>query len=142
MNQDVNNEGEWLGIALYQGEIFLITGILAEFILDYRAYDPEYSSSRESSGFRGGVLTLTPNNISQFLSMLNARALTMTEMESLANSATDGSELLAFIDFDSQQYVHSYYDLALEEYIPQGWHGVLGNPRQKLKEVYSMRLSE
>ena len=138
----MNNGGEWLGIALYQGKIFLIMGILAEFILDYKAYDPEYSSSRESSSFRGGILTLTPNNISRFLSTLNARALTMSEIGSLANSATDESELLAFIDFDSQQYVHSYYDLALEDYIPQGWHGVLGNPRQKLQEIYSRRLSE
>jgi hypothetical protein len=142
MNEDTNNEGEWLGIALYQGAIYLITGILVEFILDFGAYDPEYSSSRESSSFRGGVLTLAPDNISQFLSTLNARALTMPEVESLANSATDKFELLAFIDFDSQQYVHSYYDLALEEYIPQGWHGVLGNPRQKLKEIYSRKLSE
>ena len=135
----MNNDVEWFGVALHQGKLYLITGILADFILDYRAYDPEYCAKNASADFRDGILTVTVDNIPQFLRALKARLLTTHEGRLLAESAVNEPELLAFIDFDSHRYIHSYYHLELEDYIPKKWRGALGNPRQELKRLYHIR---
>lgn len=135
----MNSDMEWIGVAAFQGKLYLISGTLAEFILDYMAYDPEFCMSGNGSNFRGGVLTVTSDNVQQFLKAMQFRTITMREGELLADSATDNSKFLAFIDFDCKKYVHSYYDLALEDYVPKGWHGVMGDPARELKRWNSSR---
>jgi hypothetical protein len=135
----MTTEEEWWGIALYQGNLYALTGILAEFILDYPAYDPDFSASPNAASFRGGALRVTQENIPQFLQALKARVLTPQDVQSFLDSLVDESRLIAFIDFDSRQFVHSYYDLALEDYIPKGWRGKLGNPREEILRRYHNR---
>jgi hypothetical protein len=135
----MSDEEEWAGVAIHQGQPYLITGMLAEFILDYRAYDPQFSASGGAAEFRGGVLTATSHDAVPFLRAMKARTLTPQEADSLAHSGTDAPELLAFMDFDARRYVHSYYDLPLERYVPKGWRGALGDPREALRNWSSRR---
>lgn len=136
----MNDEDEWLGVAVHHRVPYLIRGVLAEFILDYQAYDPEFSTSASATTFRGGVLTVTADVALQFLRALKARSLSREEARVLVHSS-NAPELLVFIDFDLKRFVHSYYDLALEDYIPTGWRGSLGDPRYALKNWYSQWIS-
>jgi hypothetical protein len=135
----VNNEDESLGVALYQRELYAITGTLAEFILDYAAYDPTFSREPDAASFRGGVLTVTQLNVPQFLRAMKARPLTPQEATSWSDSTGAGPDVLAFIDFDSRRFVHSYYDLPLEQYVPKGWHAALGNPHEEIRSWCSKK---
>lgn len=136
----MSGDHEWLGVAVYHRVPYLISGILAEFILEYQAYDPVFSASASAKTFRGGVLNLTPDNVPQFLRALKARPLSREEVRALVDSSNI-PEFLVFIDFDVRRYVHSYYDLPLEDYIPTGWHGNLGDPCSALKNWYSQWIS-
>lgn len=134
---DQTEEQEWPGVAVYRGQLYAISGILAEFILDYQAYDPEWCAKAVAAAFRGGILTITAETIPRFLRVMKARHLTAQEGQELAHSNVNEPDLLAFIDFDRQRYVHSYYDLPLEKYVPKGWRGALGDPRAALRQWYT-----
>jgi hypothetical protein len=59
---------------------------------------------------------------------MRGRPLSDEELRS-RNSTTDfDPELIAYIDFDRRRFVHAYYDLPLEDYVPRGWKGSLGDP--------------
>lgn len=131
----MSGEEIWNGVAVYQQTPNLISGILAEFILDYRAFDPAFCTSKSAASFRGGVLTVTADVFPQFLRALSARPIPPHEVSHLVDSS-NALEILVFVDCDSQLYVHSYYDLALEDYVPRGWRGELGDPAQALKQWY------
>jgi hypothetical protein len=122
---------EWLGVVRYQGELYLVKGILAELILDYLAWDPAFSEDDGVAEFRNGLLTVTDENAPQFLQALAARRLAPAEVAALLRPTTP--ELLVFMDFDARRYIHSYYDLPLEKYVPKGWRGHLGDPRHELE---------
>ena len=124
---------EWTAIARRRGEFFALTGVLADFILDYQRYDPAIRTDPYRVHFRGGLLTATSENAAEFLHALGARRLPADELRSILGSSTP--DLLAFIDFDTRRYVHSYYDLPLEDYVPTGWRGRLGDPREELRAV-------
>jgi len=123
---------EWLGVVQYQRTFYGIIGIVAEFILDYHAYDPTFDESAGAANFRNGLLTVDVDNAQSFISALNGRRLTSADIDSFIRAPTE-PDLMVFIDFDAKRYVHSYHDMLLEKYVPKGWKGVLGDPRQELR---------
>jgi hypothetical protein len=131
MNDD---EEEWTGVATHEGRPFTITGNLGEFILDYASYDPAFVATGDMRGFRDGLVTVTADTAPRFLAALHAVPMTGEDVRALIESDQNEIDLLAFIDFDARRYIHSYYDLALEDYLPKGWHGALGDPRKALDE--------
>lgn len=129
-----DDEGEWIGVATHNGRAFTIKGNVGEFILDYAAYDPASVAKAEVGLYRDGLVTATTETATQFLKALHATPMTRVGIRALIESSQDEADLLAFIDFDARRYIHSYYDLALEDYLPKGWHGALGDPRKALDE--------
>jgi hypothetical protein len=123
---------EWLGVVKYQQEFYAVTGITAEFILDYHAYDPTFDESTGAADFRNGLLTVDVNNAQSFINALNGRRLTSADIDNLIQSPTE-PDLIFFIDFDAKRYVHSYHDMMLEKSVPRGWKGLFGDPRQELR---------
>jgi hypothetical protein len=128
------DDEDLLGVAIYQGAVYTLLGVLVDFMPDYQAYDPEGSATEEAREFREGVLTLSVEAAPRFLRALNAKLLTRDQAEFLA-SKTDEPELTFFVDFDSRRFVHSYFDLAFEDYCPRGWKCLLGRPQEELTKV-------
>lgn len=126
---------QWRGIATYRGSTYALTGTIGDFILDMKAYDP--TSAGGGATFRLGVLTVDNDNAVLFLRALNAQQ--MPSGEAVARAKELGSDLIAYIDFDSRRFVHSYYDLPLEDYVPKGWRGSLGDPVEALTHRISAR---
>jgi hypothetical protein len=78
-------------------------------------------------------MCVNPDNVSSFLQALNARELTPEQVRDMSERTPDRVDLIAFIDFDANRFVHSYYDLALEDYVPRRWHGALGAPWEDIQ---------
>ncbi len=136
-DDDDDDVEEWTGIARRGGEFFALTGILPEFILDYKSYDPASQTEPRGAAFRDGVMTVTTENGDGFVRALKGRRLSISELRRIVDSSTP--DLLALIDFDTRRYVHSYYDLPLEDYVPSGWRGRLGDPREELGKLLPPR---
>lgn len=134
-----DGDEEFEAVVVSGRRFHVICGTLAELILDYRKYDPEFANDPSAHSFRGGVLTATSDNASTFLRALRARELSMAEAAAMAETDASDRELLALIDFDSKLYIHAYYDLPLENYVPDGWRGVLGDPREALgRQIHNL----
>ena len=130
---------DWAGLAVSDGKLYQLSGSLADFVLDYASYDPVFSSGPKKQSFRNGVLTLTHENVSQFLDALHARALGSQEVERWIDSKAEGNTFIAFIDLDSKRFVHSYFDLPLEDYVPRGWKSQLSDPSAAVRQWLQRR---
>ncbi len=119
---------EWVGLAVSEGKLYQLSGSLADFILDYASYDPVFSSGPKTHSFRNGVFTLTHENVPQFLDALHARPVESQEVDRWIDAKTEENTFIAFIDLDAKRFVHSYFDLPLEDYVPRGWKSQLSDP--------------
>jgi len=130
---------EYVGFVKFGDELFKVRGILAEFILDYEKNDPAFVKSPLVNSFRAGLLKVSEANAPEFLHVLNAEKM-LPEKGHIAEMIDKaGDELIAFIDFDARNYVHSYFDLPLEDYLPKKWTGCLGDPIQPVRQWIDSR---
>jgi hypothetical protein len=119
-----------LGCIKYLGRYELYLMPIAYWILNYKKYDPEYDPAKWESVFRDNILNVTDGEITGYLNSITGDKLNLEDMESIMK---DGSpeyrQLYFFINFDNKKFVNGFYDIEVEEYLPdQNWDGESGNP--------------
>jgi len=122
---------EYIGAVHADGIWRFFAGTLAEWILDYNTYDPNYDPNKWSGTFRNNLLRVEVNQASAFQDAMRAHELSEADIKALVKErGADKVPLTVVVDFDERQFVNSYYDLALEEYVPPGWTAVFDDPQK------------
>ena len=103
-------------------------GTVAEWILDYRSYDPSDPSKWEHP-FRNGLLVVDSSNSEAFCQAMQAYQLSEDDIRELVRlRGGNNFPLGVVVNFDEKLYVNGYSEIPLHEYVPDGWIGVEGNP--------------
>jgi hypothetical protein len=149
-----------LGCIKYHDQYTLYLMPIAWWILNYKKYDPEYSSKRKSvsyeSGygpskpepiFRDNILNVSDGEIEAYLDSIKEDKLSIKDLELIINVPTDFRYLHFFIDFDCKIFINGFFDIAVEDYLPdQIWKGEAGEPvsylPSELKKTIEPWLSE
>ena len=119
------------GLVRVGGEWFLVMGYVADFILDYPAYDPNYDPSRRPTPFRNGLMTVTPQDGHAYMEALAHRSLPLDQVGALLNEyGPDRTRPIILIDFDNALFVSAFFDQALEDEVGAGWTGSYADPMQ------------
>lgn len=113
---------EHLGFVHNGGQWRMFAGYLAEWILDYASYDPGYTPQEWEGLFRDGLLTVASEDGDRFCDALRTREL-------YAPAASDAFKrdprlrrrIHFLVDFDRGLFLSSFYDIALEDYVSEGW---------------------
>jgi hypothetical protein len=126
---------ELLGAVCHRQHWRFYSGTIAEWILDYRAYDPAYDPSAWPTPFRNNLLTVSPDDAAAFQESMAPQEQSLDEVRALVqHRGTEAVPLSVVVDFDRRLFVNGYYDLAIEAYVPPGWQAVFDDPLQYLPE--------
>jgi hypothetical protein len=122
-------EMEIPGLVRLDGVWHYVLGTLAEWILDYPAYDPSYDQTQWSDLFRSGLLRVGLEDGSAFLSAMHSGEIPVEELDSfVAFNSQERSRPRVLVDFDAGSFMSSFYDVALEEYSGEDWQADFGDP--------------
>jgi hypothetical protein len=126
---------EYIGLVCSAGVWRCFTGMLAEWILDYRAYDPSYDPTKWPDTPRNQLLQVGVDQAVEFQLIFEERELTKQGIQYILSTVgAPRAYPIAAVDFDTRRYVNGFYDLALEEYVPAGWISVFDDPLQYVSE--------
>ena len=121
------------GVVRLRGNVHYIPGVLAEWILDYRSYDPAYDPAEWQAEFRAGLLTVSPDDGDAYLRALQSHEIPPTDLgEHVARGGVDRTRPAVLVDFDAAEVTSGYYDVAVEEYAGEGWRGTFADPVERL----------
>lgn len=121
--------GELPGVVRVDGEFHYLLLFVAEWILDYDAYDPSHPTGADENGhFRNGLWVVGPGDGRRFLAAVDEFEVASDQLDAL--SAVNGlrSRPQVFIDFDTGRQVSWFYDIAVETYAGAGWDARFGDP--------------
>jgi len=130
--EKIENYNSLLGCIYSNGNYNFYLMPVAWWILDYKKYDPEHSSDNNSQ-FRNNIYTLTESNKNQFIESIKEDKISIEDIKSINEhyKGTDDiyySRLSFFISFDNNIYINGFYDLELEDYLPEKWTGKFDEP--------------
>jgi hypothetical protein len=132
-----------LGCIKYNDQYTLYLMPIAWWILNYEKYDPEYPSKRKSvsyeSGygiskpepvFRDNVLNVTDERIEGYLSSIKDDKLIFEDLKFILKDVSEEyRQVYFFIDFDNKIFINGFFDIGVEEYLPDlTWKGEAGEP--------------
>jgi hypothetical protein len=129
-----------LGSVKYKDNFYFYLMPVAWWILDYEKYSPSILNSKKRQiDFRNGVLTVTDNNIKLYLESIQKYGLSQKELHEIINVIDkkypeEGYAYLNFfMDFDKKEYINGFYDIVLEDYLPdESWKGTFDEPLKYL----------
>ncbi|MDR1339814.1 MAG: hypothetical protein LBK58_07170 [Prevotellaceae bacterium] len=129
-----------VGSVKYKEKFYFYAMPVAWWILDYEKYSPSILSSKERRiNFRNGVLVVTDYNIKPYLESIQEYKLTHKELSEIIYEIDrkypeEGYAYLNFfIDFDKKEYINGFYDIELEDYLPdESWKGKFDEPLKYL----------
>lgn len=103
---------------------------LAYWILNYKKYDPNYNPEKWSFVFRDNILNVLDKDVASYLRAIKIDKLNIFEFEnSMKNIPSNYRALYFFIDFDKKKFINGFYDLDVENYLPDHtWSDEFGNP--------------
>ncbi len=120
---------EFPGVVKYESSYYYAIGILADWILDYRSYDPEYDPAEWSKkSARDDYPVISPVMGRTFLESIGLRKFGTDVIPGfLSANGSDRAFPLFFVNFDDSEYISSYHDLPLEDYAGKGWTSSYGD---------------
>jgi hypothetical protein len=129
-------ENHLLGGVKYEENFYFYVMPVAWWILDYGKYSPSILNSKERQiNFRNGIVVVTGNNIKPYLESIQEYRLTQKELSEIIYEIDEKypeegyGHLNFFIDFDKKEYVNGFYDIELEDYLPdESWKGKFDEP--------------
>lgn len=113
---------------------------IALWILNYQKYDPDYKPEIWSYIFRDNILNVTDDKIELFFISITKYKLNIVDLDTyMGINKNSHSTLRFFIDFDKKIFVNGFFDVSIEEYLPDNsWEGLFGYPSEYIP--YSFRL--
>ena len=110
-------------------------GTIAEWILDYSSYDPSYDPKKSRAVFRNNLLQVNEGNADAFCNSMETHELFSEDILNLVSDATeDEATLTVVVDFDNTTLVNGFYDIPIEDYVPNNWTSYFGNPLEYVPE--------
>lgn len=98
---------------------------LADWILNYKAYDP--SCIEDGELFRNGIHNVFVGDIVNYLNYLSNEEVILTEL--LAFSESRNLDVSFFIDFDAKQVIYKFDGIEISDYLPSEiWVGKFDLP--------------
>ena len=150
--EDVDfTNGAMLGAVRLRGQWRFFTGFLAEWIMDYYAYDPTSNPAdpdhqeridhrreqdarlsadqQEDVGeFRDGLYQIDETNADAFCQAMEPWEVSPDDVRkwlpTLGEQTRWMGNLNIIIDFDEKLFVNGFDEVSIESYVPSGWRGV------------------
>lgn len=126
--------GELPGVVRVDGEFHYLLLFVAEWILDYDAYDPSHPAGDDDDGhFRQGLWVVDPADGRRFLDAVRDYEIPGEQLDAL--SAVNGlrSRPQVFVDFDTGRQYSWFFDIAVETYAGRAWEASFGDPLPHLR---------
>jgi len=115
-------------------------GIIAEWIMDYQTYDPEYNPDESETSFRNNILLVDESNGEAFCDAMSPYEILKDEIDNVLDKYEGKKLPLITIDFDNRIFTSVFFDIALEDYIPPKWKGryikKLTELPEEIKEIW------
>lgn len=113
---------------------------LAYWILNYKKYDPNYNPEKWSFVFRDNILNVLDKDVALYLRAIKIDKLNIFEFEnSMKNIPSNYRVLYFFIDFDKKKFINGFYDLDVENYLPDHtWSDEFGNPTDYIPNEFKL----
>ncbi len=115
-----------LGYINHPNESFYCLAPIAYWIFNYSKFDPEDDQSDLS--FRNGIYDINDKNISSFIEEMKKDEIAKEEIINYNIKHNGKLKLLFYINTKEKLLVSSFYYSSIEEYIPDDWKGVYGDP--------------
>lgn len=127
-------ENYLLGCIKYENIYNLYLMPIAYWILNYRKYDPDYNPKDWEFVFRANILNVTDEKIDDFLNAIEEDKLNTNEfIVAIRSLSSNYKQLCFFIDFDIKLLINGFYDVEVEDYLPDSsWIGKFGKPLEYL----------
>lgn len=111
---------------------------IAWWILNYKKYDPFYEPHKWDYVFRNHIYNVNDDLVDSFLKTIEEDKVSFKDVKLLRESTSNEKlELYFFIDFDRKEFVSSFADIEIEDYLPDSnWVGISGNPIIFLYDLY------
>jgi hypothetical protein len=140
MNQILVDADEYLGAVKIDSKWRIFHDVLGMWILDYSAYD-DYVP--KLGGWREGIMKVDQNNAAQYCRAMEAKEIP-PQLIPDAISVLGGQMPLTFVvNFDDRFFVNGWHDnIAIHEYVPDGWKGISDNPYKHIPQELKARWSE
>lgn len=113
-----------LGCIRYKNEHQFFIMPVAWWVLDYPKYSPSILI-QDIYNFRNGVYIVKDNRIVDYLNSIAEDKISLSEVKNIMeNFDEEYSRITFFIDFDNKQFINGFFDIEIEEYLPdEGWTG-------------------
>lgn len=119
-----------LGCIKYNGKCSIYLMPIAWWILNYSKYDPTYNPKDWQNIFRDDILNVTDDKIEQFFKAIEGDKINLDEFKLVIDFIpVQYKRIHFFIDFDNKILINGFYDIEVEEYLPDTtWEGRFESP--------------
>ena len=125
---DIN---EFIGAVKIRSKWRFFIGYPIEWVMDFQSYEPSYDPNNGKYIYRNNLLLVNENNADEFCVAMKENELTPNDAVDILNDIDYEFEGITFlIDFDNKFYVNGFFDLPFEDYIPNEWTSIFGDPEE------------
>ena len=118
-----------LGVIKVDGISQLFAGVVAEWILDYKRYDPAFAERDDVSTFRSGLLSVDSESANRYLEAMQPYRLELPALAKFLRVVGPSQwPLSIYVDFDAQLQVCGFGEVPICDYVPKGWECSYENP--------------
>ncbi len=132
------SENYIIGCIKYNGNYYFYLMPIAWWIINYEKYDPSILNSKERiSNFRNGVIVVADGQTDNFIKSIREDEISLQELKEIILFDGKGNYdyLNFFIDFDKKEYINGFYDIEVEDYLPdETWTGKFDEPKKYLPD--------
>jgi len=117
-------ENHLIGCIKYKNDFQFYLMPVAWWILDYESYSPSILKEDEFN-FRNGIYNVIDDRVEDYLNSINIDKITYSDVKYINQNFSDEySRIVFFIDFDDKKYINGFFDIDVEEYLPDtAWVG-------------------
>lgn len=129
------------GFINYGNEINFYLMPVAFWILNYHKYDPTFDSQKWNYIFRNNILNVTKDRTQDYLESIQEDKVDIEEMSRYISAKNQMIELNFFVDFDKRLFVNGFFDIAVEDYLPDAeWKGLFDSPENFLPNNLKLQM--
>jgi hypothetical protein len=139
INQIIADPDDYMGAIKIDSEWQFFYEMLSMWILDYKAYDPEYVP--KSGGWRENILKVDRDNAKEYCQAMKTKEIPVPLIPNTMSSWGRQLRLTFVVNFDERLFINGWHDnIAIHEYVPDGWKGIEDDPYsyipQELKTLW------
>ncbi len=129
------------GCLKYKEKITFYLMPLANWILNYSMYDPDYNPDdwKDTPPFRNNILNVSEDNIELFVDAIEIDKIDVNKI--ILEKFNLRDIFLFYVDFDSKIFISHFDDIDIEEYLPDdNWVGKFDDPVNYLPQDLVLKL--